>query len=234
MVKIIQTGPLSVNSAVVTLCKNKVFVVDPATNFLSADEKKISSYLEQNKLDLVAIILTHGHFDHVAGLPFLKRVYPNVPVLIHKGDSCMIGEGSGSVQARTLSYVGFLDFLPGVSDLPNPDIFLEDGKNLFDCLEDFFCRHHTIAEELKTSLQQWKILHTPGHTSGSICLYNQNRNIFISGDTLFYGSWGRTDLGGSDEMIFKSLARLKKEISPEAIVYPGHDRFGFMMKENYL
>lgn len=232
IVKVIQTGPLLVNSLVVSLCKNKVFVVDPACCMFSADEKKISSYLEQNKLDLLAIVLTHGHFDHVAGLPSLKRMYPDVPILIHKADSFMIGNSSASIQAKQLSYIGFSDFIPYVSSLPNFDFELEDEKNLFECLGEF--SKSLEDKELKNALFSWKILHTPGHTMGSVCLYNAKEKILISGDTVFYQSWGRTDLGGSEELILKSLARLKKLVEPETTVYPGHDYFGFKMKENYF
>ena len=75
----------------------------------------------------------------------------------------------------------------------------------------------------------WKVLHTPGHSPGSICLYNKAQNALISGDTLFaYGNYGRTDMYGGDESsIIHSLSRLKDEISYDTLVYPGHDSFGF-------
>ena len=82
----------------------------------------------------------------------------------------------------------------------------------------------------------WKVIHTPGHTPGSICLYKANaaddgRGILISGDTLFdYGGYGRTDMyGGDEDEIQLSLARLHREIPAGTLVYPGHDNFGFMM-----
>ena len=80
----------------------------------------------------------------------------------------------------------------------------------------------------------WKVLHTPGHTPGSVCLYKADagedgRGLLISGDTLFdYGGYGRTDMYGGDEIeIHKSLSRLQKEIPSGTLVYPGHDSFGF-------
>ena len=77
----------------------------------------------------------------------------------------------------------------------------------------------------------WKVLHTPGHTPGSICLYSAVENALISGDTLFdYGGYGRTDLAGGDEaQIIKSLAYLRENIPAGTLVYPGHDSFGFKM-----
>ena len=79
-----------------------------------------------------------------------------------------------------------------------------------------------------------EVLHTPGHTPGSVCLFkadatDDGRGILISGDTLFdYGGYGRTDMYGGDELeIQKSLARLQRDIPAGTLVYPGHDSFGF-------
>lgn len=67
------------------------------------------------------------------------------------------------------------------------------------------------------------VLHTPGHTEGSACLYEERRALLLSGDVLFAGSYGRTDLpGGNDEQMVASLARLAREIPPHVRVLPGH------------
>jgi hydroxyacylglutathione hydrolase len=68
-----------------------------------------------------------------------------------------------------------------------------------------------------------RVLHTPGHTMDSICLYDGKKNLF-TGDTLFIGAWGRTDLpGGSPELLFRSLHDVILRLPPETVVYPGHD-----------
>lgn len=86
--------------------------------------------------------------------------------------------------------------------------------------------------ELKASLVQWKVLHTPGHTKGCVCFYNESEKILLSGDTVFYHSWGRTDLEGGDEgQMMKSLVYIKNNVVPDAKVYPGHDYNGFMLAE---
>jgi glyoxylase-like metal-dependent hydrolase (beta-lactamase superfamily II) len=79
------------------------------------------------------------------------------------------------------------------------------------------------GEQLRIGDLVFDILHTPGHTEGSVCLYEEGRGLLLSGDTLFAGSYGRTDLtGGNDEQMVASLARLAREI-PEAVrVLPGH------------
>ena len=82
-------------------------------------------------------------------------------------------------------------------------------------------------------LYGWKVIHTPGHTPGSICLYNKafnnEKGALISGDTLFdYGGYGRTDMAGGDEaQIMHSLELLRQTIPAGTLVYPGHDSFGF-------
>ena len=89
-----------------------------------------------------------------------------------------------------------------------------------------------LSEETKSALSDWKIMHTPGHTEGGICLLNKKDKILISGDTLFYHSWGRTDLpGGNEREIQKSLSAILYEIEGDVRIYPGHDRFGFTKED---
>lgn len=228
MIKVLHTGPFSVNTLIVPLNENKVFIVDPASCAFCKDENIISSYLLQNNLDPIAIVLTHGHFDHVSGLSYLRKIYPNIPILIHEKDKNMIGKNSQELQGLFLSYMGFEDFLSEVSDLPEATSFLEENKTLFQCFDS------GIGSEIPSELKEWLILHTPGHTEGSVCLYNKSKKILISGDTLFYLSYGRTDLfGGSDNKMKKSLYRLSKEIDFCTKVFPGHERFDFELKENF-
>ena len=82
---------------------------------------------------------------------------------------------------------------------------------------------------LKKCLEQWKVIHTPGHSPGSVCYYNEDMQFLISGDTLFdYGGYGRTDMTGGDELLLrKSLNKLGQIIKKGTKVYPGHDSFGF-------
>ena len=219
------TGPLQVNTLIVPLVENKVFVVDPANCNFSGDEGKIFDYLEKNHLEPVAIALTHGHFDHVAGLAPFKKKY-NIPIAIHKDDSKMIGSDSQTEQGHALSLMGFGVFLPFVSNLPAADCFFEDGDTLDKTYSSF-------SGDVAAALSEWSVIHTPGHTQGCVCLYNQSRKILISGDTMFYHSWGRTDLpGGSEPQIHKSLKKIRNLVEKDALVFPGHDFSGFELSEN--
>lgn len=219
------TGPLEVNTVIVPLVENKVLVVDPANCKFANDEDDIFGYLEKNHLEPVAIALTHGHFDHIAGLPSFKRKY-DIPIAIHKNDSKMIGSDSQSEQGYALSLMGFGVFLPSVSNLPDADCFFEDGMTLSEV-------YGSLPSDISAALSQWKVIHTPGHTQGCVCLYNKEQKILISGDTVFYHSWGRTDLpGGNEAQIQKSLRRINDIVEKDTLVYPGHDFFGFELEEN--
>lgn len=235
MINVIHTGPYGVNTLIVPLAGPYVFIVDPACCTFCNDEKVLLSYLESKSLIPLAFVLTHGHYDHVAGISIMKNSFPSVPLLIHENDSKMIGKSAFDFQKEDLCKAGFSSFLDCLKDLKEVDGFLKEDKSLFDCIADSKCKNLIEDKEVKKALSEWKIISTPGHTMGSVCLYNKEQKLLISGDTLFYGAWGRTDLkGGSEELMIKSLKKLHDTILPDAKVYPGHDYYGFELKEFFL
>ena len=134
------------------------------------------------------IILTHGHFDHIGGVKWLKRKFPKVKVCIHKKDAKLLSNPFLNLSAFTGRVVRSF----------SQDLLLEEG--------DFL---------------NFKIIHTPGHSRGSIVLIGEG--FCFSGDTLFIESIGRTDIpGASFKTLLRSLERLKKEIPETFFVFPGH------------
>ena len=236
--KAIQTGPIGANTWIVPLAENFVFIVDPAGRSVTGDETAITDYLESHSLNPVAVILTHGHFDHVIGLPVIKEKYPKIKIAIHKDDSEYIGKNSQIVQEKCLAPLGATGFIPYLSNLPEADFFLEDSCSLEKYFTADYCTkicggNSELGEKVCSAFGNWLVLHTPGHTTGSVCLYNQKEKMLISGDTIFFRSQGRTDLyGGSDADMAKSLAKIKKIVLPDTLVFPGHDYSGFCLSEN--
>ena len=130
------------------------------------------------------ILLTHGHFDHVTGLPGLL-------------EAC----GKGECGEGPLPKVGIHRQDALWCQLPPPVTLFEEGD----------------------AVGPFKVLHVPGHTPGSICFYDEKAGYLFSGDTLFEGDHGRTDLPGGDmNQMRQSLKRLLA-LAPETIVCPGHD-----------
>ena len=202
-IHIIRTGLLRVNTLVVPLGNGRCFVVDPAACAYSKDEQAVINYLKANKLDCTAIILTHSHFDHITGIAPLKAAFPAAKIAIHKSEINELANPPGPMNDSVLTFFGMPDLLVEVEKQPAADTILTDGMEI----------------------EGWRVIHTPGHTPGSICLYNAAEKALISGDTMFaYGGYGRTDMYGGDEaQLVHSLALLRKTIPAGTHVYPGHD-----------
>ncbi len=227
----INTGPFGVNTYIVSLWENHVLVVDSAACSLTCDENKVISHLKNRSLKPVMFLHTHGHFDHVMGSAVLKKAWPNVPLCVHKEDEGMCGVNAAQVQGSSLAAMGLKEIAKGLEGLAPADILFEGGETLLSAMEAKGLLQDA-EPELKASLVQWKVLHTPGHTKGCVCFYNESEKILLSGDTVFYHSWGRTDLDGGDEgQMMKSLVYIKNNVVPDAKVYPGHDYNGFMLAE---
>ncbi len=136
-----------------------------------------------------AILLTHGHFDHMLAAEKLQE-RTGVPVYVHPLDAPMLSDASLSA------------YNPEVSSLPQPG--------------------HIAYTAYPESLLGFRVLHTPGHTPGSVCLYHEAEKVLFSGDTLFRAGFGRTDLaGGSMHQLLSSLRTLLA-LPRDIKVYPGH------------
>lgn len=155
--------------------------------------KEIINIINDFELEPEKIINTHTHFDHIGGNEFLKKEY-NLKIAIHKSEKGFLNN-----PAKNLS-----DLLGNEIISPEADLFLEDGDMI----------------ELGTN--QFKVIHTPGHSPGGIALYNKDNKILFSGDTIFKTGVGRFDFSSSDkEKLIKSIKKLLK-LDDDVIVYPGH------------
>jgi len=158
------------------------------------DIPSILSVLDKHNLAVKQIVITHAHIDHIAGAQRLKRV-TGAPILYNQNDLPLVE--MMEVQAGWLG-------IPTPEVLP-PDDTLDDGKR--------------IAIIGLTG----SILHTPGHTQGSVCLYLPDQSLLLAGDTLFNGSVGRTDLpGGNTRQLIASIHNRLLTLPDEVTVIPGH------------
>ena len=142
------------------------------------------------------ILLTHGHYDHILGVPALKA-HTGAEVLIHKADADCFWDTEKSLASFDHSF----------SQTPmKADRLLSDG------------------EEIHLGETVLSVLHTPGHTKGGVCYIDYQDRLIFSGDTLFCLTAGRTDFpGGSFEELMASLITLRN-LPGDYIVYPGHNR----------
>ena len=201
------TGPLSVNTWFIESDDRRAVVVDPG-----GDAPKIIAHLAERRLEPILFFLTHGHFDHLIALPALARSWPGVPVAIHPGDAGALGSGAIERHRAIFEDLGAAGLVERNRDeLPAATVLLEDGKEI-------------ILPDGSSALPGWTVIHTPGHSPGSVCLYSRDEATLVAGDTLFSAGYGRTDIeGGSVDALFASLNRLFA-LPRETAVLPGHGR----------
>ena len=157
-----------------------------------AEVEKIIRIIHQKELKPIMIINTHGHVDHVGANKDLLDEY-SVPLLIHSADNPMLDQ-AGQTE---------LSFFLGAKNSPPADKFLVEG------------------EKVEIGSVQLEIIHTPGHSPGSVSLLGEG--ILFSGDTLFWGGVGRTDLpGGSWNELVRSIKEKILTLPKDTLVLPGH------------
>lgn len=154
----------------------------------------VVSRLERQGLTAKYIVATHAHIDHVGGFKEIKEK-TGAPLYLHRGDLFLYE--ALPMQAQMLGLTA-----PPVTEI---DAWLDHG------------------DQLGTGEVKLDIIHTPGHTPGSLCFHSASEAHLYAGDTLFLGSIGRTDLwGGSFDQIMESLQRRVINLPDETVVIPGH------------
>ncbi len=155
---------------------------------------ELVDFLARHKLNPVAVVLTHGHIDHVTGVAALRQKFPETKVYIHKFDAEMLTGTKDNLSA-----------LAGQTFSTEPaDVFIEEG------------------DKIELANIKLEVLHTPGHTPGGVSLYSKEDQLVFAGDTLFAGSVGRTDLGGNMTHLIKSIKEKLLILPDETVVYTGH------------
>ena len=157
--------------------------------------KPLIDHLQKSELDPVAVVYTHGHLDHTFGDKALRENWPDIKVAIHKNDADMLTDADKNLSAAMGTPLEF----------SAADIILNDG------------------DEVEFAGIKLKVIHTPGHTPGGICLYSENENLLFAGDTLFSNSVGTTDVPGGDHDLLITSIKTKLLVLPdETKVLPGH------------
>ena len=182
----IQVGTFAANCTVLS-AGGRAWVIDPG-----AEPERIAAMLSEMRLDPVAILLTHSHFDHICGVCALQKAYPGLPVYVHPADEPAF--------AHPLN-----QYPPAYVQTARPD-FIHDVRTLPDSDVPFSVR----------------VIETPGHTPGGVCYHLPDDALLISGDTLFAGSIGRTDLPGGDMAALMASLKKLAALPRETVVVPGH------------
>lgn len=183
------TGIISTNCYLVINEETKqTVVIDPA-----ACPSYLMGHMKSEGLQVEAILLTHGHFDHIMGIDDLRREFP-VPVYVHEGDRETLLDPALNFSS---SYTNGYTF---------------DGA---DYIRD--------GQRLELAGFSFQVIHTPGHTPGGVCYYLESEGVLFSGDTLFQNSVGRTDFPNSSMSdLIRSLREKVMKLPDDVKVYPGH------------
>lgn len=193
--RIFTFNPLGTNCTVLWAGSSKTCtVVDPGMS-CAEEYTALSGFLTEEGLTPDAIFLTHGHFDHVWGVDHLLKTL-DVPVYLNPADEGLARNGASALRGMENFKVLRHDF--PITPVGDGDVLSSGGVS-------------------------WTAIHTPGHTPGGMCYYSADDNLILSGDTLFAGSIGRTDLTGGDYDVLMASIRERLLVLPDDTdLIPGH------------
>ena len=168
-------------------------IVDPGC-YTESEQERLVKFIEQNNLKPVKLLNTHGHFDHIMGNAFVATKW-QIPSYIHKEDKHHL--------LRAKQYTEMFGYK--IEQPPVDTIDLEDEANV------------------NFGNSTLRVIHTPGHSKGGVSLVSDDDKFVITGDSLFAGSIGRTDLPGGDyDVLMDSLLNKIVKLGEDYKVYPGH------------
>lgn len=173
--------------------KKEGVIIDPGV-YEDFEKNEILNYINANGINIKLILLTHGHIDHIMGNAWAKEMF-NVPIIMHKDDLPLIDKAPDQGAMFGVSF----------PKPPEPDKFIDE------------------TDTIKFAGTEFKILHTPGHSPGSICFVDEKEKVIFGGDVLFQGSVGRTDLWMGDmDVLLDSIRNKIFKYPDEFVIYPGH------------
>lgn len=186
-------NPVQENTYVVYNEKRDCCIIDPGCYFAS-EEQELKNFIEQNQLKPIYLLNTHCHLDHIFGNRFIHKQY-GLTLHLHKQEKPVLEYGPAAGQLWQLPFDNYDGELK----------FIDEGDRIVLGDDDL------------------NVLFTPGHSPGSVSFYSKDNKFVISGDVLFQGSVGRTDLPGGDFQILEESIKTKLYTLPEdVIVYSGH------------
>ncbi len=187
-------GPVEENTYVIANEKNDCFIIDPGCYF--EDELvTLLSFIKMKGLNPVQMLLTHCHFDHIFGMAALTKAYHLTPQM-HEKETPVLDNAAVAAQKWQLIYN---------DDYKGPFHYINEG------------------DKIKLGDDELLVLNTPGHSPGSISFYSEANKFIISGDVLFAGSVGRTDLPGADtNTLLQSIQQKLFTLPDETLVLSGH------------
>lgn len=186
-------NPFSENTYVIYDHTNEAIIIDPGC-YERSEKDELDDFIKSKQLNPVLLLNTHCHIDHVLGNDHVKTKY-NTPFLIHDKETYMLK----AVNSYASNY-GFHGYKEA-----SPDKIIDE------------------RDEITWGKSKMNILFLPGHSPGHLGFYNQDQKILLSGDVLFQGSIGRTDLPGGDmDTLMESIQQKLFALPDDVLVYPGH------------
>ncbi|MDY4835000.1 MBL fold metallo-hydrolase [Frisingicoccus sp.] len=188
-IRMMVLGPVQTNCFfLINEDTKEVLVIDPADH-----AQKIIEWMKSENLKPVAILLTHGHFDHIMGVEGIRKEY-GIPVYASRDEVDVLAKPQLNVSTMMGAYLSM-----------KADELFADG------------------DVLELAGMKLKVISTPGHTIGSVCFYIEEEKVLISGDTLFEASVGRTDFPtGSSRQLIESIKTRLFILPDDTSVFPGH------------
>ena len=168
-------------------------IIDPGCQS-DSERSRMKKFIDENELNPVKLLNTHGHFDHVMGNRFITDTW-GVKTYLHKDDNAQL--------ARAVPYCEYFGYKMDPPDMDT--IAIKDG------------------ELILFGNSRLRVMHTPGHTMGCVCFVSESDKVIFTGDTLFAGGIGRTDLPGGDfDLLMESLSDKVLKLDSDYRVLPGH------------